>query len=81
MPVKKVVLADDEERVLGLLEATLSGDDRYELILASDGEAALAACRSHQPDLVFLDLLMPRMDGYTVCRQLKLSPATSHIKV
>ena len=79
--LKKVVLADDEERVLGLLEATLGGDSRYDLILATDGEQALAACQAEKPDLVFLDLLMPRMDGYTVCRQLKQSPETQGIKV
>jgi two-component system, OmpR family, alkaline phosphatase synthesis response regulator PhoP len=78
---KKVVLADDEERILGLLQATLGGDDRFELILASDGEEALAACQSQVPDLVFLDLIMPRMDGYTVCRHLKQSTLTNGIKV
>ena len=78
---KKVVIADDEERVLGLLQATLGGDDRYDLILATDGEQALALCKETMPDLVFLDLLMPRMDGYTVCRTLKQCPATRSIKV
>lgn len=78
---KKLVLADDEERVLGLLEATLGGDDRYQLILATDGEQALAACQAEKPDLVFLDLLMPRMNGYAVCRELKQSPETRCIKV
>lgn len=79
--VKKVLLADDEERILGLVQATLGADTRYEVILATDGEEALRACREERPDLVFLDLLMPKMDGYTVCRELKASPETSGIRV
>lgn len=78
---KKVLLADDEERILGLVQATLGGDDRYEVIVASDGEEALESCRRELPDLVFLDLLMPKMDGYAVCRELKMAPDTADIKV
>jgi two-component system alkaline phosphatase synthesis response regulator PhoP len=78
---KKVLLADDEERILGLVKATLGIDTRYEIILASDGQEALDACRKEMPDLVFLDLLMPKMDGYQVCREIKQSPETSAIKV
>lgn len=78
---KKVLLADDEERILGLVQATLGFDDRYEILVASDGEEALEACRRELPDLVFLDLLMPKMDGYAVCRELKQDEATSKIKV
>ena len=79
--VKKVLLADDEERILGLVKATLEEDTRYDVIFASDGEEALRVCQSERPDLVFLDLVMPKMDGYTVCRALKQSPETSHIRV
>ena len=78
---KKVLLADDEERILGLVKATLGVDKRYEVILASDGEEALEVCRAALPDLVFLDLLMPKMDGYAVCRELKQGEATRDIKV
>lgn len=78
---KKIVVVDDEERVLGLLEAILDIDDRFEVISAKDGEEALAVCRQQKPDLVFLDLLLPGMDGYSVCRQLKQSAETSSIKV
>lgn len=78
---KKVLLADDEARILGLVQATLGGDDRYEVFLAADGEEALNLCLEHRPDLVFLDLLMPKMDGYAVCRHLKESPETRGIKI
>ena len=77
----KVLLADDEARILGLVEATLGGDERYEVLLAADGEEALRMCEEHHPALVFLDLLMPKMDGHAVCRQLKGSPDTRGIKV
>ncbi len=78
---KKVLLADDEERILGLVQATLGSDDRYEIILAMDGEEALSVCKREKPDLVFLDLLMPKVDGYAVCRELKGAPETKDIKV
>ncbi|MEE8519689.1 MAG: response regulator [Dehalococcoidia bacterium] len=79
--VKKVLLADDEERILGLVQATLGTDDRYDILTAADGEEALETCRREHPDLVFLDLLMPKMDGYAVCRELKQDRTTSDIKV
>ena len=50
-------------------------------LLASDGDEALRICHEQLPELVFLDLLMPKRDGYTVCRELKKNPATAHIKV
>ena len=77
----KILLADDEERILGLVKATLGVDDRYDVALASDGEEALKLCREEPPDLVFLDLLMPKVDGFTVCKELKEAPETSGIKV
>ncbi len=78
---KKILVVDDEERVLGLLEAVLDIDDRFEVISTKDGEEALAVCRQQKPDLVFLDLLLPGMDGYSVCRRLKQSVESSSIKV
>jgi two-component system, OmpR family, alkaline phosphatase synthesis response regulator PhoP len=78
---KRVLLVDDEERVLGLAEATLAIDDSYEIVTASDGEEAIAACKVQKPDLIFLDLLMPRKDGITVCRELKEDPETKDIKI
>lgn len=77
----KVLLVDDEERVLGLVQATLSGDPRYEVLTADNGVEAVQVCRREMPDLVFLDLLMPQMDGYAVCREIKRTVSTSHIKV
>ena len=78
---KKVLLADDEEDILVLVSATLGGDDRYNLILARDGEEALRRAREDKPDLIFLDVMMPKMDGFEVCRILKSESATKHVKV
>ena len=77
----KILLADDEEDVLELLTATLENDERYVLLLARDGEEALEIARAEKPDLFFLDILMPKMNGYEVCQALKKDPSTKQIKV
>ena len=81
MVTKKVLLVDDEEGILSLVSATLGDDDRYGILLAGDGEEALAIARTEKPDVVFLDIMMPKMNGFEVCRQLKSDPATSSIVV
>ena len=78
---KKVLLADDEEDILMLVSATLGGDDRYDLILARDGEQALNRAREERPDLMFLDVMMPKMNGFEVCAELKGDETTSDIKI
>ena len=78
---KKVLLADDEEDILMLVSATLGGDDRYDLILARDGEQALNRAREERPDLMFLDVMMPKKDGFEVCAELKADDTTSDIKI
>ncbi|MDP3062591.1 MAG: response regulator [Chloroflexota bacterium] len=77
----KVLIADDEAAVVKLLLTTLGDDDRYRLLVARDGEEALQIARQEKPDLVFLDILMPKVDGFRVCRALKANPATAHMKV
>ncbi len=78
---KRVLVADDEQNVLNLISATLGYNDRYELALAHDGEEALVIASRERPDLAILDMLMPKMDGSTVCRALKANPNTAHVKV
>ncbi len=77
----KVLIADDEERIRGLVVATLSADERYEVLTAADGALAVSMCQAERPDVLFLDLLMPKMDGYAVCSELKKSPETRNIKI
>ncbi|GIW11453.1 MAG: hypothetical protein KatS3mg061_2510 [Dehalococcoidia bacterium] len=76
----RILLADDEESIRQLVAATLGGE-QYELSFAADGRQALALAKSQHPDLVLLDVGMPVLDGFTVCRTLKQRSATEDIKV
>ena len=78
---KKVMVVDDEEDMVRLLQLTLANESRYQLLLATDGAAALEIARREKPDVVFLDILMPDVDGYQVCRALKQDPEAAHAKV
>ncbi len=79
--MRKVLLVDDYQGVLSLVHATLRNDERYQILLARDGEEALDIARLEKPDLIFMDIMMPKTDGYSVCRELKDDPDTSQIKV
>jgi two-component system alkaline phosphatase synthesis response regulator PhoP len=74
-----VLIVDDEQHIRLLIEQTLEEleDDGVELITARDGEEALDAIVNQHPDLVFLDVMMPKRDGYEVCRAIKGDPATA----
>lgn len=78
---KRVLIVDDEENVLKLISATLGYNKRYEITLAHDGEEALDIASRERPDLVILDMLMPKLDGPAVCHALKADPSTTHVKV
>jgi len=79
--IRKVLLADDEESVLALVEATLGNDGSIEIYSARDGEQALEIARQITPDVMFLDVMMPKVNGFEVCRALKSDAATRGIKV
>jgi len=76
----KLLIADDEQAVRALVHVTLEGDD-YEILEAADGLEALEVARDESPSLVLLDIMMPRLDGLEVCRQLKSDPDTRDIVV
>ncbi len=78
---KKILVVDDEEAILALVSATLDGDDRYSVFLARNGEEAVKVCGRERPDLLFLDVMMPDMDGYEVCRSLRKDPSTADIRI
>ena len=78
---KKILVVDDEARIRELGEVALSRNPDYETFVAKDGKSAMAVCRKVHPDLVFLDVKMPGMDGFEVCRLLKKDPATADIKI
>lgn len=76
----KILVVDDTEDIRELLYLRLVADG-YDCVLAKDGEEGLQLAREAQPDLILLDLMMPGLDGYEVCRQLKASPLTRRIPV
>ncbi|WP_316677938.1 HD domain-containing phosphohydrolase [uncultured Tolumonas sp.] len=76
---KKILLVDDEPNNLQLLRQILRAS--YQLIFAHNGQSALAAVAAHHPDLILLDVMMPDLDGYEVCRRLKADPLTHDIPV
>lgn len=75
-----ILLVDDNPQNLKVLYETLK-DRGYRLLIANDGEKALSLAERHQPELILLDIMMPGMDGYTVCEHLKANTATHHCAV
>jgi DNA-binding response OmpR family regulator len=67
---KKVLLIDDDPLALALLEVVL-GREGFEVIKAGGGRQGLRLLFSHRPDLVMLDVVMPRMDGWQTCRRIR----------
>jgi len=67
---EKILVVDDEASIRRILKTRLSMIG-YDVVSASDGEEALEAFRSYEPDLVVLDVMMPRLDGYEVCQELR----------
>jgi two-component system phosphate regulon response regulator PhoB len=76
--VKKLLIADDEPGIRRLVRMTLESDD-YEIVEAADGDEAVELARKHKPELMLLDVMMPRRSGLEVCRVLKTDPATAGI--
>ncbi|MBF0626553.1 MAG: PAS domain S-box protein [Magnetococcales bacterium] len=76
---KKILLVDDDPGNIEVLGGILS--DVHEIIVANDGPNALAVIQSNPPDLILLDVLMPGMDGFEVCRRLKAAPRHREIPV
>jgi DNA-binding response OmpR family regulator len=76
----RILIAEDNPQGLELLETYLSGTD-YALETATDGEETLFKVKSFQPDLLLLDIMMPKISGFEVCKRLKSDPATRNIVV
>lgn len=81
MGVKKILLADDDRHLRKLVSATLEGDPEYIILQAADGAETLELARREHPDLILLDVSMPQMNGFEVCRQLRSDPATADIPI
>jgi len=76
----RILIADDNEPNVELLEAYLGGLD-IETAVAIDGQDTLNKVTSFKPHLVLLDIMMPKLSGFEVCKKLKSDPATSHIMI
>ncbi len=81
MPPSKILVADDNAQNRELLEAYMEELEGVTTISAADGQEALAKVESEKPDLILLDIMMPRMSGYEVCKKLKSDPATKDIPI
>lgn len=79
----KILIVDDEPHIRLLLQQTLEEleDEGIDILLAEDGEEGLAMVEAEHPELVFLDVMMPRMNGYDVCRAVKHGLSLSGVYV
>ncbi|MFK7822474.1 MAG: response regulator, partial [Planctomycetaceae bacterium] len=76
----RVLIADDNQPNRELLEAYLD-DEGYEIVMAHDGEHTMELVAEQHPDIILLDIMMPRLSGYEVCEQLKANAETRKIPV
>ena len=76
---KKVLIVDDEPNVRRLSRTILSKN--FDVVEAEDGKQAIDIANAQQPDVILMDMMMPRMDGLTACHAIKKDPATKSIPV
>ena len=79
MDKKKILVAGDESNIRLLINNMLG--ENYTVIEASDGEEAVNVAHSQEPDLILMDIIMPKVDGYTACHAIKANQATGTIPV
>jgi CheY-like chemotaxis protein len=77
---RKILLVDDSATVL-MMERMILAAERFEIVTAANGEEAQERARQEQPDLILMDIVMPKLNGIQACRALKQDPQTKHIPV
>jgi DNA-binding response OmpR family regulator len=77
---KRILIADDEPNIVVSLEYLMKREG-FEVDIATDGEAALGAVASFRPDLILLDIMLPKKDGFEVCQQIRTNPEWQGLKV
>jgi DNA-binding response OmpR family regulator len=77
---KKILIVDDEPNIVISLEFLMQREG-FEVFVANDGEAALRAVAAHAPDLILLDIMLPKVGGFEVCRQLRSDPGQQALKI
>jgi DNA-binding response OmpR family regulator len=78
--IRRILIADDEPNIVTSLEFLMRGDD-FDVRVARNGEEALRLAESFRPDLVLLDVMMPRRSGFEVCRKIRENPALRNVKI
>lgn len=78
--MRKILIVDDEPYILNILDFSLDAEG-YTVLQAADGAEALKLAIEHTPDLVIMDVMMPRLDGFDTCRKLKEDSRTRNIPV
>jgi CheY-like chemotaxis protein len=81
MILKRVLLAEDDPDIQKVAKMSLKFAGVAEVLVVENGEECLATAQREKPDIILLDVMMPRMDGYEACRRLKADPATKDIPV
>ncbi|MBI1906900.1 MAG: response regulator [Rhodocyclales bacterium] len=76
----KILIADDEQNIVISLEFLMKREG-YEVVIANDGEEAIDKIRSEMPDLVLLDVMMPKKSGFEVCQEIKSDPALQSVRI
>ncbi|HRD33380.1 MAG TPA: response regulator [Rhodocyclaceae bacterium] len=76
----KILIADDEQNIVISLEFLMKREG-FEVSIAQDGEEAINRIRADMPDLVLLDVMMPKRNGFEVCQEVKADPALQAVKV
>lgn len=77
---RKVLIVDDEANIVTALEFLFERRG-YEVLVATDGEQALALAESYRPDVLLLDVMMPKRSGYEVCQRVRERPEMQHVKI
>src|SRR2546426_378194 len=77
---KTILVVDDDDTVLSFLSFSLQGDG-FKVLEARDAEKALALLKSQTPDLILLDIMLPKMDGFTMCKTLRTDAKLASVPV
>lgn len=77
---RKVLIVDDEPNIVISVEYLL-GREGFEVLVARDGEEGLARIRADRPDLVVLDVMMPKLDGFEVCKAVRADPSLGGVRI
>ncbi|ENO93270.1 response regulator domain-containing protein [Thauera sp. 28] len=77
---KRILIADDEQNIVISLEFLMKREG-FEVAIANDGEEAVQRIRADQPDLVLLDVMMPKKSGFEVCQEIKADPALASVRI